>query len=181
MPASINRPVAAGHRHLLRVRGIRALRLFPAVALLVCASVLAAAEAPSQPSTSQPSPSQPSLDKNSLYLTSAGFRIQLANDPAGQKALHALPAHRFVASGVGDALRYSYAEPQRCVCIFVGTRQAYDNYNKMLSQPPRPTNNVPADYKTQTGVLLSGQPLRQSTRGDPTTLSDYLGTLRSRY
>jgi hypothetical protein len=174
MPASINRPVAAGHRHLLRVRGIRALRLFPAVALLVCASVLAAAEAPSQPSTSQPS-----LDKNSLYLTSAGFRIQLANDPAGQKALHALPAHRFVASGVGDALRYSYAEPQRCV--FVGTRQAYDNYNKMLSQPPRPTNNVPADYKTQTGVLLSGQPLRQSTRGDPTTLSDYLCTLRSRY
>ena len=181
MPASINRPVAAGHRHLSRLHGIRALRLFPAVALLVCASVLAAAEAPGQPSPSQSSASQLSLDKNSFYLTSAGFRIQVANDPAGQKALRALPAHRFVANGVGDALRYSYAEPQRCVCIFVGTRQAYDNYNKMLSQPPRPTNNVPADYKTQTGVLLSGQPPRQSTRGDPTTLSDYLGTLRSRY
>jgi hypothetical protein len=191
MPASINRPVAAGHRHLLRVHGIRALRLFPAVAPLVCASVLAAAEAPGQSSPSQPSPSQPStsqpstsqlsLDKNSFYLTSAGFRVQIANDPAGQKALRALPAHRFVASGVGDALRYSYAEPQHCVCIFVGTQQAYDNYNKMVRQPLRPTDNVPADYKTQAGVLLYGQPLRQSTRGDPTTLSDYLGTLRARY
>jgi hypothetical protein len=191
MPALINWPVAAGHRHLSRVRGIRALRLLPAVVPLVCASVLAAAEAPSQPSTSQPSTSQPStsqpstsqlsLDKNSFYLTSAGFRVQIANDPAGQKALRALPAHRFVASGVGDALRYSYAEPQHCVCIFVGTQQAYDNYNKMVRQPLRPTDNVPADYKTQAGVLLYGQPLRQSTRGDPTTLSDYLGTLRARY
>jgi hypothetical protein len=170
MPASINRPLAAGQQPS-RVYGIRALRLFPAVALLVWASALAAAEAPSRPA----------LDKTSLYLTSAGFRIQVANDPAGQKALRALPAHRFVPNGVGDALRYSYAEPQHCVCIFVGTQQAYDNYNKMLRQPLKATDNVPADYKTQAGVLLSGQPLRQSTRGDPTTLSDYLGMLRAKY
>jgi hypothetical protein len=181
MPASIIRPVAAGHRHffrnhvfrvyLFRGRGIRALRLFPAVALLICASVLAAAEAPGQPS----------LEKNNFYLSSAGFRIQVANDPAGQKALRALPAHRFVANGAGDALRYFYAEPQRCVCIFVGTRQAYDNYGKIVREPLKATDNVPPDYKTQVGTLLSGQPLRQSTRGDPTTLSDYLGALGSRY
>jgi hypothetical protein len=170
MRASINWPVAAGHRHPSGVHGIRFLRLLAAVAPLVCASVLAAE-----------APSQPSLDKISFYLTSAGFRVQVANDPAGQKALRALPAHRFVANGVGDALRYSYAEPQHCVCIFVGTQQAYDNYSKMLREPLKATNNVPADYKTQTGVLLSGQPLRQSTRGDPTTLSDYLGNLRARY
>jgi hypothetical protein len=40
---------------------------------------------------------------------------------------------------------------------------------------------VSPDYKTQAGVLLSNQPLRQSTRGDPTTLSDYLSTLRPSY
>jgi hypothetical protein len=171
MPASIIWPVAASHRRPFRVHGLRALRLFPAVVLLLCAFGLAAAEAPSQLS----------LEKNSFYLSSAGFRVQVANDPAGQKALRALPAHRFVANGVGDALRYSYAEPQHCVCIFVGTQQAYDNYSKMLREPLKATNNVPADYKTQTGVLLSGQPLRQSTRGDPTTLSDYLGNLRARY
>jgi hypothetical protein len=167
MSASIVWPVAAGHRHLFRVHGITALRLFPAVVLLFCASVLAASEAPSKPF----------LDKNSFYLSSAGFRVQVANNPAGQKALRELPAHRFVAHGVGDSLRYLYAEPQHCVCIFVGTQLAYDRYREILRQPLRSADNVPPDYKTQAGVLLSGQPLRQSTRGDPTTLSDYLSTL----
>lgn len=146
---------------------IRALRLLPAMALLVFAAVSSAAE-----------PSKPFLEKNSFYLSSAGFRIQFANDLAGQKALRALPAHRFVTNGAGDALRYLYAEPQHCVCIFVGSQQAYDRYRDLLRHPLKPTDNVPADYKTQSGILLSNQPLRQSTRGDPTNLSDYLSTLR---
>ena len=124
--------------------------------------------AKSVPCAQAEAPSRPSLEKNSFYLSSAGFRVQVANDPAGQKALHALPAHRFVANGVGEALRYFYAEPQHCVCIFVGTQQAYDRYLEMLNQPLKPTDDVAPDYKTQTGVLLSGQPGRQSTRADPT-------------
>ena len=173
MSASIIWPVAAGHWHLfqvqvrIQVHGIMALRLFPAVVLLLYASVLAAEEPPSKPF----------LEKNSFYLSSAGFRVQVANDPAGQKALRTLPAHRFVVNGVGDAVRYFYAEPQHCVCIFVGTQQAYDRYRKILSQPLKSTDYVDPDYKTQAGVLLSNQPRRQSTRGDPTTLSDYLSTL----
>jgi hypothetical protein len=171
MSASIIWRVAAAHRHLFRVHGIKALRLFPAVVPLLCASVLAAEEAPSRPT----------LEKDSFYLSSAGFRVQLANDPAGQKALRALPVHRFVTSGVGDGLRYSYAEPQHCVCIFVGTQQAYDNYREILRQSREPRHTVSPDYKTQAGVLLSNQPLRQSTRGDPTNLTDYLSTLRPGY
>jgi hypothetical protein len=168
MSVSTIRPTVAGRRYPFRVRGIRALRLFPAMVLLLHAALPAAAG----------EPSKPFLEKNSFYLSSAGFRIQVANDPAGQKALRALPAHRFVTNGVGDAVRYLYAEPQHCVCIFVGTQQAYDRYRNLLSQPLKSTDNVPADYKTQSGMLLNNQPLRQSTRGDPTTLSDYLSTLR---
>jgi len=171
MPASIIGPVAASHRNFFRVHGLAALRPFPAVVLLLCSFGLAAAE----------TPSQPSLEKNSFYLTSAGFHLQVANDPAGQKALRALPAHRFVVNGVGEAARYLYAEPQRCVCIFVGTQQAYDRYLKFINQPLKPTDDAAPDYKTQAGVLLSNQPLRQSTFGDPTTLSDYLSTLRPQY
>jgi hypothetical protein len=166
MSESIIWSAVAGHRHRLRVEAARVLRLFPALVLCLCAPGLAAAEGP------------PSLERNSFYLSSAGFRVQVANNPAGQKALRTLPAHRFVTEGAGDTLRYLYAEPQHCVCIFVGTQQAYDSYRKILSQPVKPTNNASPDYKTQAGVLLSGQPLRQSTRGDPTTLSDYLSTLR---
>jgi len=181
MSASMIWPVAAGfHRsfrgqlfrgQLFRGFGTVALRLLPALVLLLYAQVLFAEEPASKPV----------LEKNSFYLTSAGFRIQVANDPAGQKALRALPAHRFVASGVGDALRYSYAEPQHCMCIFVGTPQAYDRYRKILSQELEPRAPVAPDYKTQAGVLLAGQPLRQSTRRDPTNLSDYLSTLYPHY
>jgi len=167
MSESIIWSVVAGRRHLFRVHGIRILRLFPAFALLLHASVLAAVEAPSRPV----------LERTSFYLSSAGFRIQVANDAAGQKMLRTLPAHRFVSEGTGSAVRYLYAEPQHCVCIFVGTQQAYDSYRRTVSQPLKATNNASPDYKTQAGVLLSGQPLRQSTRGDPTTLSDYLGAL----
>ena len=171
MSALAIRPIAAGRRQLFQNGGIGTAQLFPAAMLLLYAQVSAAVEAPGKPV----------LDKNNFYLSSAGFRVQVANDPAGQKALHALPAHRFVANGTGESLRYYYAEPQHCVCIFIGTQQAYDRYQRMVNQPLKPTDNVAPDYKTQAGVLLSGQPLRQSTRGDPTTLSDYLSTLYPHY
>src|SRR5205814_9919214 len=130
------------HQRPFLAHGLRDSRLFPTVMLLFGVSVAAAVAAPSRPS----------LQQNSFYLSSAGFRVQVANDPAGQKALHALPAHRFVVNGVGEALRYSYAEPQHCVCIFVGTRLAYDRYLKILEQPLNPTEHVAPDYKTQSGV-----------------------------
>jgi hypothetical protein len=171
MSASIIGPAAAGHRHQFRAHSIRALRLLPAVVLSLCNPALAAEEAPGRLA----------LEKDSFYLKSAGFQIQFANDPAGQKALRALPPHRFVTKGGGDALRYFYAEPQHCVCIFVGTQQAYDNYRNIQSQPLRSAHAVPPDYKTQSGMLLSNQPPRPSTRGDPTTLSDYLRSMDSRY
>jgi hypothetical protein len=108
MSAPIIWPVVARYRQLFPVDGFGALCLFAAVMLLLGTSVAYAVEAQSRPS----------LEKNSFYLSSVGFRTQVANDPAGQKALHALPAHRFVVNGVGKALRYFYAEPQHCVCIF---------------------------------------------------------------
>ena len=168
MSASIIWSVVAGYRLRLRIEAASILRLVPLLVPLLYAPVLAAAEAPGPPS----------LDRNSFYLSSAGFRVQVANDAAGQKKLRTLAAHRFVTEGAGGTLRYLYAEPEHCACIFVGTQQAYDSYRRMVSEPLRATNNPPPDYKTQAGVLLSGQPMRQSTRADPTTLSDYLGTLR---
>ena len=164
MSASIIWPAASGHRHLFRVHGIRALRLVPAVVLLSCATVLAAAEAPGQPS----------LEKNSFYLSSAGFRVQVSNDPAGQKALRALPAHRFVINGAGDAVRYLYAEPNHCVCVFIGNQANYTDYRSILSQPLPQADNVSADYKTQASALLVGDPVGIDTIGDNTVAPYYL-------
>ena len=110
MPAQMIRPIVAGSRPLFLVQdvknlsfnilgsrnlgfnilGFRILCLGLAIMLLLGTSAVSAVEAPSRPS----------LEQNSFYLSSAGFRIQVANDPAGQRALHGLPAHRSDRSNV---------------------------------------------------------------------------------
>ncbi len=53
------------------------------------------------------------LDKNDFYLSSAGFKVQLANGPKGEKALPALPPHRFVIHTVNGVAHYLFADPKR--------------------------------------------------------------------
>src|SRR5258707_759053 len=151
--------------HLLRMRSW-VFRLLPALALLLGASVLVALEPPSKPF----------LDKNSFFLSSAGFRVQLANDAAGKKALHALPPHRFVMHRYGNDVRYLYAEPNHCVCIFIGTQGAYQSYRDMLAKPVDQPDNVSPDYKTQASALLYGDPYDWNSLNQPTSIADYLRT-----
>jgi hypothetical protein len=136
----------------------------PAIALLLCASLLVALEVPSKPF----------LDKNSFYLSSAGFRVQVANDAAAKKALRALPPHRFVVHRYGNEVRYLYAEPNHCVCIFIGTEGAYKSYRDILAQPIDQPDNVAPDYKTQASALLYGDPYDFNSVDEPNTLAEYL-------
>src|SRR5258708_12939495 len=124
--------------------GRKAFGAVPAIALLVCASLLVALEMPSKPF----------LDKNSFYLSSAGFRVQLANDAAGKQALHALPPHRFVMHRYGNDVRYLYAEPNHCVCIFIGTQGAYQGYLDLLAKPVDQPHTVSPAHKTPANALL---------------------------
>jgi|tagenome__1003787_1003787.scaffolds.fasta_scaffold20884184_2 hypothetical protein len=133
-----------------------------AITLLLFVSVLTALEMPSKPF----------LDKNSFYLSSAGFRVHLANDADGKKALHALPPHRFVVHNFGNGdVRYLYAEPQHCVCVFIGTKDAYVSYRAMLSQPLPQADNVAPDYKSQAAALLTGDPVNMLAQ--PPYASEY--------
>jgi hypothetical protein len=117
-------------------------------------------------------PSKPFLDKNSFYLSSSGFKVQFANDAAGKKALHALPPHRFVIHNLrGGDVRYLYAEPQHCVCVFIGTREAYENYRAMLRQPVQQPDNVSADYNSQVSAVLDGDPVDMA--GNPPYAAEY--------
>jgi len=136
--------------------------VFPALVLLLCTSLLVALEMPSKPF----------LDKNSFYLSSAGFKVHLANDAEGKKALHALPPHRFVVHNLGGGdIRYLYAEPQHCVCVFIGTKGAYTSYRAMLSQQLEQADDVAPDYKTQAGALLTGDPVNMT--GQPPYAAEY--------
>jgi hypothetical protein len=159
--SSVESPVLYGSRkfcaRLINTPGV-------VTALMLCASWLTALEPPSKPF----------LDKNSFYLTSAGFKPQFANDAAGKKALQALPPHRFVIHDNGGNPRYLWAEPQHCVCVFIGTKDAYDNYRAILAQPLPQADDVAADYKTQASALLTGNdPIGIDTIGDDTVMPYY--------
>src|SRR3954447_3824233 len=147
-------------------RGRRAFGAIPAIALLLCASLLAALEVPSKPF----------LDRNSFYLSSAGFRVQVANDEAGRKAMNALPPHRFVIHRDGGNVRYLYAEPNHCVCIFIGTEVNYRDYRDILAKPVDQPDNVAPDYKTQASALLYGDPYDWNNLNQPDRIADYLRT-----
>jgi hypothetical protein len=156
-------PVVSGHSRHFSARGAWAIGIFPAIVLLLCASLLAALE----------TPSKPFLEKNSFYLSSAGFRVRLANDPAGQKAMRALPAHRFVMHNVGGIVHYLYAEPQHCVCIFVGTQANYQDYRDILARPLAQVDDVSPDYKSQASALLYGDPYDFNSLNAPDSLAEY--------
>jgi hypothetical protein len=142
--------------------GKNVVNVLPAIVLLLSASLLAALE----------TPSKPFLDKNSFYLSSAGFRVHLANDADGKKALRALPPHRFVVHNLGNGdARYLYAEPLHCVCVFIGTKDAYLSYRAILSQPLPQADDVAPDYKTQTNALLVGDPVDMI--GQPPYAAEY--------
>jgi hypothetical protein len=143
----------------------RVIGSLPALALFLCTSLLIALEVPSKPF----------LDKNSFYLSSAGFRVQVADDAAAKKAMNALPPHRFVVHRYGDnQVRYLYAEPNHCVCIFIGTQEAYQNYRDILARPIDQPDNVAPDYKTQASALLYGDPYDLNSIDAPNTLAQEL-------
>ena len=144
----------------------KAIGMLGAIALLLGASLLVALEMPSKAF----------LDKNSFYLSSAGFRVKVADDAAGQKALRALPPHRFVIHRNGTQVRYLYAEPNHCVCIFIGTPANYQDYRDIVGRGLPQADNVSPDYKTQASALLYGDIYDWDNLNQPDSIADYLRT-----
>jgi hypothetical protein len=89
------------------------------------------------------------------------------------EALRALPAHRFVIHNAGGVVHYLYAEPNLCVCIFVGTQANYQDYRDILSRPLPQADDVSPDYKSQAGALLYGDPYDFHSLNEPDSLAEY--------
>ena len=160
MSLSISLPAGRNAR-----RGNRASGILSALALVFGAAPAAAETA-----------NRPVLEKTSFYLTSAGFRPHLANDAEGKKAMRALPPHRFVlhALASGDA-RYLYAEPDHCVCVFIGTQTAYNSYRTMLTAPLARDDVAPSD-RGRAGMPPSSDPIGLERIGGGSSVGSYFRT-----
>ena len=87
------------------------LRTGAGVAALVLSQSLAAAETPP-----------------SNMLTISGFVPQFANTPAKLAHLRAMPAERLVTRTRNGRMVYLYADPNNCVCVYVGSPEAWRTY-----------------------------------------------------
>jgi hypothetical protein len=116
-------------------------------------------------------PSRPVLEKNAFFLTSSGFRVQIANDAATKKVMTSLPSHRFVVHNVGGTPRYLYADPNVCVCVYVGSADAYRSYRDMMTSHLQ-VDNVGPDYGSEINLLLH-DPIDSNSLDNPTSLADF--------
>jgi hypothetical protein len=48
-------------------------------------------------------------------------------------ALKALPPHQFVLRNSNGSVKYMYADPIACGCIYVGGQRAYDQYRQTMT------------------------------------------------
>ena len=78
-------------------------------------------------------PQQRAEDRENL-LSAAGFSVQPANTPARVASLRALPANKVVQRIRGGTVRYVYADPLVCGCLYVGDQAAYGRYRQEVFQ-----------------------------------------------
>ena len=65
-------------------------------------------------------------------LDEAGFRMVSADTPERQAQIKSLPARQFVRGMNGDFVTYTYADPEVCNCLYVGSDDAYRTYHGIL-------------------------------------------------
>jgi len=63
-------------------------------------------------------------------LSASGFKVIPANTPARQSALATLPPHQFIREIKNGQVRYAYADPTICGCLYVGDQAAFGTYRQ---------------------------------------------------
>ena len=78
-------------------------------------------------------PQQRAEDRENL-LSAAGFAVRPANTPARVASLRTLPANKVVQQTTGGTVRYVYADPLVCACLYVGDQAAFGRYRQEVFQ-----------------------------------------------
>ncbi len=71
------------------------------------------------------------VEQREDLLSAAGFRVKPANTPERRASLRALPEHRLVLQEMDGREVWVYADPLVCNCLYVGTPEDYQRYNRL--------------------------------------------------
>jgi len=83
-----------------------------------------------------------------------GFIMRSANTPQQIERLRLLPSRKFIARTKDGRRYYLYADPDYCVCVFVGNELAMKNYQALLSPPSAPPMPTGPDGGPVAGSLV---------------------------
>jgi len=67
-------------------------------------------------------------------LRAAGFHMVLADTPERQNDLRSTPPHRIVSRTQNGNIEYTYADPDKCRCLYVGGDKEYSEYEALRVQ-----------------------------------------------
>lgn len=66
-------------------------------------------------------------------LAAAGFTMQSADTP-DQQHRDAMPPYRLVPRAKDGAIEYTYADPKKCKCVYVGGSKEYAQYQRLATE-----------------------------------------------
>ena len=78
-------------------------------------------------------PQQQAVDRENM-LSAAGFAVLPANTPERAASLRDLPPNKVVQRIRGGSVRYVYADPLVCACLYVGDQVAFGSYQQVVLQ-----------------------------------------------
>jgi len=74
---------------------------------------------------------QQQADQTEPLLAAAGFRMLPADTPEKVAHLKKLPPLKLTPRQHNGQVRYAYADPYSCLCLYVGDEQAFQAYQRM--------------------------------------------------
>ena len=67
-------------------------------------------------------------------LSAAGFKMQFADTPQKLANVQAMTQRKVVPHDKDGAVYYAYADAEFCKCLYLGSENAYQQYEKMAIQ-----------------------------------------------
>ncbi len=89
-----------------------------------------------------------------MKLEDMGFIMRSATTEQQIERLRLLPPRKFVSRSKDGRRYYLYADPDYCVCVFVGNEAAMTNYQALVSPPSAPPMQTGPDGGPVAGSLV---------------------------